>query len=276
LSLALASVVHAEEPGFMQRLRGQVELALSGRADVYSSLFVVSGVASADFKFSHGFGMGADWAFFLATEASASAASAQGKGQGLLAVGPGDPWLKVWHEGALGPSTHLGVAVGMTIPAAWLPRDATRRSLMRDAYALGAATRGLWNAWLWAPQQIALAATAQVLHELSPSWRVGAEAGLAGSYTLGRFTNDLGALYGQLAPLIELHGSLLTAGVRMQAVVTDARPDPLQLSAAAYVRFEQPQWQLQAAGLCNLDSPLGVIAPGLSICGALLSVGVSP
>jgi hypothetical protein len=50
----------------------------------------------------------------------------------------------------------------------------------------------------------------------------------------------------------------------------------LQLSAQAYVRFERPSWQLQAAGLCNLDEPLGVVGGGLSVCSALLSVGVQP
>jgi hypothetical protein len=68
----------------------------------------------------------------------------------------------------------------------------------------------------------------------------------------------------------------LTAGLRLQAVISDARPDPLQLSALSYVRFARPHWQLQAAGVCNIDQPLGFLGSGLSVCSALLSLGVQP
>jgi hypothetical protein len=267
--------VHSARAGeadrtFMERTRGNFELALSGRSDLMSSLWVASGVVSVDHAFSHGYGIGFDWGFFLAREAPTNA------GTGRWATGPGNPWLKVWHEAALGPRTWLRVAAGATVPAAWLPPDATRRGILRDGYAFGAATRGLWNAWLWAPQQIALALAAKLLHDPTALWRIGLEGALAGSLSMGQFTRDAGAAYLQLAPLIELRGQLLAAGVRLQAVLSDARPDPLQLSAQAYVRFERPHWQLQAAGLCNLDEPLGVLGAGLSVCGALLALGVQP
>jgi hypothetical protein len=272
LWLAPASLVRAAEGDrtLLERSRARLELGLSGRSDLGSSLWVTSGVFSVDHAFSHGYGIGFDWGFFLAHEAPASDAA------GRWAVGPGNPWLKLWHEAAIGPHTWLSLAAGATVPAAWLPRDATRRGILRDGYAFGAATRGLWNAWLWAPQQIAFAIAAKLLHEPAAAWRVGVEAALAGSLSMGQFTRDAGAAYLQLAPLLELRGQLLTAGVRMQAVLSDARPDPLQLSAQAYVRFEQAHWQLQAAGLCNLDPPLGVLGSGLSICGVLLALGVQP
>jgi hypothetical protein len=272
LCLVPATLVRAAEGDrtLLERSRASLELGLSGRSDLVSSLWVTSGVLSVDHAFSHGYGIGFDWSFFLAREAATNDAASR------AAVGPGNPWLKIWHESRLGPHTSLSVAAGATIPAAWLPRDATRRGILRDGYAFGAATRGLWNAWLWAPQQIALAVAAKLLHEPTAAWRVGVDAALAGSLSMGRFTRDPGAAYLQLAPLLELHGQLLTAGVRVQAVLTDARPDPLQLSAQAYVRFEQAHWQLQAAGLCNLDQPLGVFGSGLSVCGALLALGVQP
>ena len=260
----------AAEPSFVESLRGRLELGWSARSDVLSSLSVLSGVLSVDKEFSNGFGAGVDWGFFLAHEAPMTEAV------GRWAHGPGNPWFKVWHESALAPHTQLSFAVGVTFPAAWLPRDATRRALLRDAYAFGAATRGLWNAWLWAPQQIALAATGRLVHEVSTHVRVGAEAGLGGSLSMGQLTRDLGAFYAQLAPLIELRGELLVAGLRVQAVLTDAHPDPLQLSTRAYVRFEREHWQLEAAGLCNLDEPLGVFGTGLSVCSALLSFGAQP
>ena len=272
LWLAHASVARADEAArtFLERTRGSVELGLSGRADLVSSLWVASGVLSMEHAFSHGYGISFDWGFFAAREAPTN------DGPGRWATGPGNPWLKVGRQGALGPSTWLSVETGATIPAAWLPRDATRRAILRESYAFGAATRGLWNAWLWAPQQISFALAAKLVHELMPWLRVGVDAALAGSLSMGQFTRDGGAVYGQLAPLIELRGQLLAAGVRLQAVLTDARPDPLQMSALTYVRFERPHWQLQVAGLCNIDPPLGVLGPGLSVCSALLSVGVQP
>lgn len=272
LLLIAAAAVRADDadPSLIESLRGRLELGWSARSDVLSSLSVLSGVLSVDKEFSNGFGAGVDWGFFLAHESPATEAA------GRWAHGPGNPWFKVWHESELGPSTRLCVAVGVTFPAAWLPRDATRRGLLRNGYAFGAATRGLWNAWLWAPQQIALAAAGRLVHELSAHVRVAAEAGLGGSLSMGQFTRDLGAFYAQLAPSIELRGELLVAGLRVQAVLTDAHPDPLQLSSQAYLRFERAHWQLEAAGLCNLDEPLGVLGTGLSVCSALLSIGAQP
>lgn len=272
LWLIAAARAHAAEAdaSFIESMRGRLELGWSGRSDVVSSLWVVSGVLSIDREFSNGFGAGFDWGFFLARETPATDAAGRG------AHGPGNPWFKVWHESALGPHTHWSMVVGLTMPVAWLPPDATRRAVLRDSYALSAATRGLWNAWLWAPQQIALAAAGRLEHDFNAHARAGVEAGLGGSLSMGHFTRDLGAFYAQLAPLIELRGELLLGGLRFQAVLTDARPDPLQLSAQAYVRFERPQWQLEAAGLCNLDEPLGVMGAGLSVCAALVSLGVKP
>lgn len=269
IPVAAARAVEPER-SFLQRTRGKLELALSGRSDLISSLWVSSGVLSIDHAFSHGYGIGFDWGFFLAREAPSN------DGEGRWATGPGNPWLKVGHEGALGPRTWLGVSAGATIPAAWLPRDAPRRGILRESYAFSAATRGLWNAWLWAPQQIAFAVAAQLTHDPATLWRVGVDAGLAGSLSMGSFTRDAGAFYAQLAPLIELHGQLLAVGLRLQAVISDARPDPLQLSALSYVRFARPHWQLQAAGLCNIDQPLGFLGSGLSVCSALLSLGAQP
>jgi hypothetical protein len=258
------------ERSFFERTRGHLQLGLSGRADVASAVTVLSGVLSIDHAFSHGFGIGFDWGFFLANEAAMTADKER------WATGPGNPWLKLWYEGELSPDTHWSVAAGATVPAAWLPRDTTRRAMLRDGYAFGAATRGLWNAWLWAPQQIAFAVAGRISHQLSARFRTGVEAGLAGSLSMGNVTRDAGALYAQLAPLIEARAALLTFGARLQAVLSDASPDPLQLSAQAYVRIERAHWQLEAAGLCNLDEPLGVLGSGLSVCAALLALGVQP
>jgi hypothetical protein len=268
--LASSAAAHAQAPTFLERTEARVQLGSSARADVYSSLWVLSGVLSIDHAFSSGYGIGFDWGYFVADEAPRSDAASR------WAYGPGDPWLRVWHRNTLGPRTSWRVDAGMTVPAAWLPRDATRRGVLRDGYALSAATRGLWNAWLWAPQQISLALAGALRHELSERVRLGLDAGLAGSLSMGDFTRDLGALYGQLGGHAEVHGELVTLGLRAQAVLTDALHAPLQLSGLGYLRFEQAHWQLEAAGLCNLNEPLGVFGDGLSVCSALLTFGVQP
>jgi hypothetical protein len=255
---------------FWQRTRARLELGISGRSDSASSLWIWSGVASLEHAFSHGWGVGADWGFFLVSEVPQPSAAA------LWATGPGDPWLKVWSDRAPSPEDRLRVYAGMTIPAAWLPRDATRRSLYRSAYAFGAGSRGLWNAWLWAPEQMSVAAGATWFHTLSKQVRVGVDATLGGGLSLVRGADDVGTLYAQLAPTLELVGERLVLGTRLQAVMTDTREDRLQLSAQSYLRFGQATWTLEISGLCNLDEPLGFVGAGLSICGAYLAVGVRP
>lgn len=257
-------------PSFWQRTRAELQLGLSGRSDVSSELWVMSGLISIDHAFSHGYGIGVDWGFFATVESAAGSAPAQ------WGTGPGDPWLKVWRDFPLGARDDLHVDVGMTVPAAWLPRDSSRRGLIRQGYAFGAATRGLWNAWLWAPEQLSLAVLGRFSHRIVPSLRLVVEAAAAGAIALSQLTYAFGTVYGQLAPALELHGELLTFGVRAQAVATSAAFDPLQLSAATYLRFEQPHWRVEGLGLCNLDEPLGLLGSGQSVCGALVSFGVQP
>jgi hypothetical protein len=256
--------------GFWDRLAGRVEIGMSGRSDTVSRLWAGSAIGTLDYAFSQGWGVGVDWSFFAASEVPASDAAA------AAAVGPGDPWLKVWNKRQLGSRDTLQLFAGATVPVAWLPRDATRRSLYRSGYAFGAASRGLWNAWLWAPAQISIAAGVRWFHELGAGLRLGADAGLGGGLDLVRGDEQLGSLYLQVAPSLELAGELLVWGARMQAVMTDTPEDLAQLSASSYVQFHQPGWHLEVAGLCNLDAPLGVVGSGLSVCGATVALAVNP
>jgi hypothetical protein len=258
----------AGDAGFWQRTHARAELGFSGRADSASSFHVVSPVISADYAFSHGFGMGVDWGFVLGVEAPSHAAAA-------WVVGQGDPLLKVWY---VTPQARdrFQVYVGLSVPTAWLPRDVVQRGLLRHAYAFAAATRGLWNAWLWAPEQVTLAIAGRYARDLDANMRLVVDAAAAGGVSLSALTDRLETGYAQLAPALELHDSLMSVGLRVQAVMISTHGDPLQWGSGLYLRLTLGTLQLEAAAHCNLDAPLGVTGAGPSLCGAWLAAEVSP
>jgi hypothetical protein len=260
------STASRSEHSWVERFRAHAEVGTSGRADAESSLRVYSPLIGLDTRFSNGFGIGFDWGFILGTEMPTSSAPAQ------WITGPGDPLFKVWYESG----DTLQLYIGATVPAAWLPRDVVNRGLARNAYAFAAATRGLWNAWLWAPEQLALALGGRWQHDLGDAVRFRLEAAVAAAASVSWLTRDIGMLYGQVAPVLELHSELLRLGLRAQAVAVAPQSDPVQFSIGAYLGVEQPHWSLDLHGLCNVDPPLGFIGTGLSVCGAWLSATVSP
>jgi hypothetical protein len=260
---------NASAAGWLENTRARAELGLSGRSDRRSSLGVFSPIVGLDYRFSHGFGLGLDWAFVIASEVPERQSA-------LWFAGPGAPMFKVWYEHASGADELWQLYAGLNVPAAWLPRDVVHRALARNSYALAAATRGLWDAWLWVPEQMALAVGGSYRHQWLHHLRLRVEAAVAGSVSLSWLTSDVGALYGQLAPAVEYVLGSAYVGVRAQAVVLAPQSDPLQLSAGAYVGFAQSHWTLEARGLCNIDQPLGFVGSGLSVCGAWLYAWVSP
>lgn len=256
------------DAGFWQRVRARVELGYSGRSNDASGFHVLSPVISADYAYSHGWGMGVDWGFALGVESPAHAAD------GWIAA-QGDPMLKVWYQ-SREASDRFHVYAGASVPTAWLPRDVVRRGLTRNAYAFAAATRGLWNAWLWAPEQVTFALGGKYLHELVPNMRLVVEAGGAAGLALSKLTDRAGTAYAQLAPALELYDAPVTLGLRVQGVLTSTGGDPLQFGASAYMRVTVTSLQLEAAGLCNLDAPLGFTRSGASLCGVWLAAEVRP
>ncbi|MET0386981.1 MAG: hypothetical protein ABW321_13530 [Polyangiales bacterium] len=259
----------AAQSGFFDRLQLRAELGLSGRSDPASRVWVLSPVLGFDYRFSHGFGVGLDWAFAIANEAPARADA-----QWAAASGP--PMTKVRYHARLSARDTLQLYIGLNVPSAWLPRDAVSRSLARTSYALAAAARGLWNAWLWAPEQLVLALGAAWQHELTPYAVLRLDGAAAGALSLSRLLRETGLVHAQLAPAIELHQGPLYLGVRGQAVLTVPQSDPLQLSASAYAGVRATHWSLEASGLCNLDEPLGFTGAGLGVCGGWLTAGVAP
>lgn len=256
------------DAGFWERTRARAELGLSGRSDPNSSFHVLSPILSADYAFSHGFGIGVDWGMLLAAEAPAHAPDAWVAGQG-------DPWFKLWYTSPAARDRYT-LYVGLTVPAAWLPRDVVKRGLTRNAYAFAAATRGLWNAWLWAPEQIALALGGRYERELDPYTRFVLEGAAAGGVSLSRLSDALGTGYLQLGPAVELHERPIALGLRLQGVLTTGAADPLQLGASLYLRLTVSEVQLELGGLCNLYGPLGFTGVGAELCGGWLAVEVRP
>jgi len=256
-------------PIWLEKLQAHAELGLSGRADAKSRLWVLSPLIGLDYPFSHGFGIGFDWAFALAAEVPAH--------QNVQAwAAPGGPLLKVTYDSPDNLQHQLKLYAGLSVPAAWLPRDTVRRALARTGYAMAAGSRGLWNAWLWVPEQMALALGAAWQSRLNEHVTLRCDAAAAGSVSLSWLTSDAGALYAQLAPALELHAAGLHVGLRPQAVLVAPQRDPLQISLGAYLGVAFEHWSIDANALCNLDEPLGWTGSGLGVCGTWLSAEVSP
>ena len=274
LLVAQPSAAHAQprpaaDASFLERMRARLELGLGRRSDRASSFHVLSPLLAAEYAFSHGFGVGIDWGFVLAVESPA-------RGDSGWFAGQGDPLLKVWYTSAAARDRYT-LYLGLSVPTAWLPRSVVSRGLARNAYAFAAVSRGLWNAWLWAPEQIALAAAARYQRELDPHLRLVVEAGAAVGLSLSRLIDGVGTLYAQLAPALELHDTRFALGLRPQAVLTTSGTAALQLAAALYMRLQlSAATELELSGLCNLSGSLGLMSRSLPVCGAQLAVGVSP
>ena len=249
-------------------MRARAELGFTGRTDYVSSFHVLSPVLSGDYAFSNGFGMGLDWGFVFGLESPAHAADA-------LVVAQGDPLLKVWYASPKARD-RFEVYVGLSVPTAWLPRDVVQRGLTRNAYAFAAATRGLWNAWLWAPEQVALVVSGKYVRQLGANARLVVDAAAAAGISLSKLIDRAETGYAQLAPALELHDEVLSFGLRAQAALTGASGDPLLWSSGLYTRVALGALQLEAAALCNLDAPLGITGAGPSLCGAWIGAEVTP
>jgi hypothetical protein len=294
-SLSLASAVCAQATGrdspASARLRAGIEVGLTGRADAAERAWAASPVISLDYRFADHFGVGLEWGCVIAHEASRSftqpsdraeeravrstaAGFPQTSSQGMAA--PGNPWLKLWYERARAPHERLSLMAGVTVPAAWLPRDNVRRSLYRDAYALAAATRGLWDDWLWAPQHSALTLTGDLQHALTAWLDMRIAAGLAAAIELGYLTQHVGNVFAQLSPALELHRGIAYVGALGRFVAFAPAVDPVQWSAGGYVGLRSLRASVQVDGLCNLDQPLGRQGAGLSSCGLWLSGRFAP
>jgi hypothetical protein len=245
------------------------EIGLTTHHGERSTLWVASPVIDVSYHSTRPLTFSIDWGFIVANESPLHGAS-----QTVFASA--NAALSVTYALPLPPSDRLDVYMTVAPPLAWLPDSTTRRGLVRGGYAYAAASRGLWDAWLWGPEQLATAGGAR-WSRTAPHVRYGAQAALAASLPLSAIgPNTIGG-FAQLAPFIELHEARgpeapqFSLGVRLQSVIMSAASDLLQLSVSPYARLDTAPVSLQLRGMLNLDEPSGFLGSGLGIWGLLFS-----
>lgn len=247
-----------------ERWRVGAELTLITRAAAHETVVVTSPLLHADYALARGFGVGVDWGFLLVTDVPRHESS-------LWVTGSGDPLLKVWWAPEAF-ADRLYLYAGVTAPLAWLSYDVERRALLRLAFAHAAAARGLWDVWLWAPEQAALVAGAQFSRALRDDVWLRLEAAAAGSLSVSQVTNDVGDAYAQLSAAVETRQGAVDLGLRVQGVLMTSSSDATQLSLGPYAGWHLGKWIAGVRALFNVDPPLGFVGGGLHTWGVLLSL----
>jgi hypothetical protein len=242
------------------------ELGWIQHDDDHSTLSVGSALLRAHYRLSRTIGLGVDWGLVLVNQAPSF-------GSSLWLMGSSDPFFKVWYARTNDAGTdRVSLAAGFTAPMAWLSYDIVKRGLMRSAYAHAAATRGLWNAWLWAPEQVALVVAAEWAHVFNQQARVLLEGGAAVTQSISQVTRAPADAILQLAAAIEARPAAIAFGLRFQGVLMTAG-DATQFSAVPYLSAPLgSQLTLVASVAVNLDPPLGLFGAGLGMWGALLAL----
>lgn len=243
------------------------DLGFIQHSETRSSLSVTSAQLRVSFGIAQSIGVGLDWGFLLVNQMP-------GIGDSLWLAGSGDPLLKLWYARVNTAGTDaLYLSAGVAAPLAFLSYDIVRRALMRSAYAHAAATRGLWNVWLWGPEQISLAINAEWLHSFDEVFRLRLEAGAALSHSISQVTLAQADAFGQLAAAIEARQGPAGFGLRVQSVLMTSSNDAMQLSLSPHLLvFLSPALTLVASAVLNLDPPLGVFSTGLGMWGGLVTV----
>jgi hypothetical protein len=244
-----------------ERWRLGAELSLIVRDAPHETLSVTSPALHADYALTRDFGVGADWGFLLVTDAPRHESA-------LWVTGSGDPLLKAWWT----PNAQLYLYAGVTAPLAWLSYDVEKRALMRLAYAHASASRGLWDPWLWAPEQASLVLGARFAQALGDDVWLRLEGGAAGSLSVSQVTRDLGDGYAQLSAAVETHTGPLDLGLRLQQVLMTSSSDAAQFSLGPYAALHMGRWTASARGVFNVDPPLGFLGGGLHTWGVLWSL----
>jgi hypothetical protein len=245
------------------------EIGLTTHHNDHSTLWVASPLVDVSYHSTRPLTFSIDWGFVVANESPLRGAS-----QTVFASG--NAALSVSYALPVSPSDRLDVYMTLAPPLAWLPDSTARRGLVRGSYAYAAATRGLWDAWLWGPEQVATAGGAR-WSRTAPHLRYGAQGAVAASLPLSPIGRNVIGGFLQLAPFVELHEARgqdalqFSLGVRLQAVLMSAATDLLQLSVSPYARLETGRVSLQLRGMLNLDEPSGFLGSGLGIWGMLLS-----
>lgn len=262
----------AESPSVPPREAGplvvRLELGTTTRAPQRSTLWVVSPLLAARYRLNELWAVGIDWGFVFAVDTPA-------QGDTQVRAVSGNPLLRGAYTLVDDGTTQLDLWLGVTAPLAWLA-DGTERGFSRATLAYALSMRGLWDAWLWAPEQIAAAGGGNLVVDASPETRVRVEAAIGTTLPLSDVTQDAADLFVQVASSLELRAGVVWFGLRVQAVMMTSDSDPLQLALAPLVAVDVGVLRLDGRLLINLDEPLGFVGSGMDAWGFLLSAEVSP
>jgi hypothetical protein len=167
------------------------------------------------------------------------------------------------------------VRLALAAPTASVPPPGTDRALARAAYGFALASRGLWDAWRWAPEQAGAAVQAGFMQEQKYRLRVllASEGGLGLTVPVSDSAGS-SQLVGQLAAEALFGKKVLVFGPRLQGVLMPlAESSSFQVSGglSALVALGSNA-MLKAQLLANIDHPL---ARGLGVWGLKLSGGAS-
>lgn len=175
-----------------------------------------------------------------------------------------NPWVGASYRLSSTPQRTVRVHAGATAPLAYPGSDA-QAGLRRAALAWAAGMHGLWDAWLWAPEQMGASAGAVV--ELRPAAKLAfrLRADVAGTFSIGTATSDSGDLYGQWAAEWELALGLARIGAGLQAVFVTSDSDMSQWAVTPQLALAWPEVLLRVRWLVNLDEPLGYQGAGMDV-----------
>jgi hypothetical protein len=237
------------------------ELGVVQRPDTSETQWVTAPLLGLSYAIHPHFGLGVDWGFVLVSESPRV-------GSTLWAVGSGDPLFKAFYK-----ADHWVVSAGVTAPLAWLSYNVEKRGVLRSSYAHAAAMRGLWDPWLWAPEQASLVLSGRYRRALGSLLRFELAAGIAASVPISRVTYDDFDATAQLAPSLALHTEHADLGLRLQAVFFTSAVDACQLSVSPFIAVPLArELTLSLRALLNLDPPLGLFGHGLHVWAALASI----
>lgn len=233
----------------------RLDLTYTSHADERSVRDVLSSLFAATYRFHRHWAIGLDWPVAYAHEAADSNHTQD-------RVGSGNPLLSAAHNVFDDERRRLDVWAGATLPLAWLPDDVAR-GFGRAMYAYALASRGLWNAWLWAPESLGVASGGSYVTNVSPDVAIIVEGAAGATAPLSDVTQDAADLYAQVASAGELGAGAVWIGLRVQGVFMTSDIDALQTALSPYARVEVGAWSFGGRVLFNLDEPLGFMGAGI-------------
>lgn len=192
------------------------------------------------------------------------------QGEGDAKVRVGNLFLAARYIGRVA-SLRWRVGLGLAVPLAAVDIGPDGR-LQRAAYNYAVAMRGLWNAWLWAPDRISFVAPMEATWQLRGGWLFEGQGAVAGVVPIRHGESDAD-LFIQLAGAAGYQLAPVTLGVRLQTVIVPTvSADQAQVSLAPWIRGHWAPLFTSLSLPINLDGPLGGLR-GMDRWALILAIG---